>query len=175
MNYAEIIDKSVEQLQEKAKKQKKALYEKRFRFLILLKSGKAQTQKDAGEMVGWKLRYSQKIWQIYQEQGLVGLGEKSQAGSFGNLSSQEIARLLRYMNEFGFDSLEAAGKHIEQSFGVSYTIGGVSWLFKRLKVKLKTTRPSNTDKDQERADTYKKTSHRSEQVTLMKMSSLRMK
>lgn len=165
MNYIEIIDESVEQLQMAAKKQKKALYEKRFRFLILLKSGKAQTQKDAGEMVGWKLRYSQNIWQIYQEQGLVGLGEKEQAGAFGNLSSQEIAHLLRYMNEFGFDSLEEAGKHIEQSFGVSYTIGGVSWLFKRLKVKLKTTRPSNTDKDQERADTYKKTSRRSEPVT----------
>lgn len=164
MDYAEIINESVEQLQMQARKQKKALYEKRFRFLILLKGGKAKTQKDAGEMVGWKLRYSQKIWQMYQEQGLVGLAEKEQAGSFRNLSSHEIAHLLGYMNEFGFDSLEEAGKHIEQAFGVSYTISGVSWLFKRLKVKLKTTRPSNTDKDQERADTYKKTSHRSEPV-----------
>ncbi|MGI8493861.1 MAG: winged helix-turn-helix domain-containing protein [Pyrinomonadaceae bacterium] len=43
------------------------------------------------------------------------------------------------------------------SFGTSYTIGGVSWLFKRLKVKLKTARPSNVKKDEARVQTYKKT------------------
>lgn len=158
MNYAAIIDESVEQLQVHAKKQKKASYEKRFRFLILLKSEKVKTQKEAGEMVGWKLRYSQKVWQKYQEQGLEGLEEKEQHGSFGNLSSQEIARLLRYLDEFGFDSLEEGQRFIEQAFNVSYTIGGVSWLFKRLRVKLKTTRPSNMEKDEERVTEYKKTS-----------------
>jgi transposase len=156
MNYTEIINESVEQLQVQAKKQKKARYEKRFRFLILLKSGKVKTQKEAGEMVGWKLRYAQQMWQVYQEQGLEGLAEKPQHGSFGNLSSTEIARLLRYMDAFGFSSLEEAKQHIEQSFGVSYTIGGVSWLFKRLRVKLKTARPSNTGKDEERVREYKK-------------------
>jgi transposase len=175
MNYAEIISESVEQLQVLARKEKKALYEKRFRFLILLKSGKAKTQKDAGEMVGWKLRYSQKMWQVYQEQGVEGLAEREQMGSFGNLSSQEIARLLRYLDQFGFDSLEEAQKHIAQSFGVSYTIGGVSVLFKRLKVKLKTTRPSNIEKDEERVTEYKKTSPKSEQTTRMKTSSLKMR
>lgn len=175
MNYVEIINESVEQLQVRAKKQQKARYEKRFRFLILLKSGKAKTQKEAGEMVGWKLRYAQKMWQVYQEQGLDALAEKAQHGAFGNLSSQEIARLLRYMDEFGFDSLEQAKSHIAQSFGVSYTIGGVSWLFKRLKVKLKTTRPSNTAKDERQAAEYKKTSARSEPAMPTKTSSSRMR
>jgi transposase len=165
MNYEEIIKESIEQLQVHAKKQKKARYEKRYRFLILLKSGKAKTQKEAGELVGWKLRNSQKIWQLYQEQGLDGLAEPEQMGGFGNLSSQEIARLLRYLDEFGFDSLKDAQKYISQSFGVSYTIGGVSWLFQRLKVKLKTTRPSNANKDEELVVAYKKTSPRSEPDT----------
>ena len=169
MNYEEIIKESVEQLQVHAQKQKKARYEKRFRFLILLKSGKAKTQKDAGQMVGWKLRNSQKIWQLYQEQGLDRLAEPEQMGAFGNLSSQEIARLLRYMDEFGFDSLEEAQTHICQAFGVEYTIGGVSWLFQRLKVKLKTTRPSNVNKDEELVVAYKKTSRRSEPDTRMKI------
>jgi transposase len=168
MNYAEIIDESVEQLQVWAKQQKKARYEKRFRFLILLKSGKAKTQKDAGEMVGWKLRNSQKVWQMYQEKGLDGLAEPEQMGGFGNLSSTEIARLLRYMDEFGFSSLEEAQKHIDQVFGVDYTIGGVSWLFKRLKVKLKTTRPSNIKKDEESVIAYKKTSTGSEKTLATK-------
>ena len=157
MNYAEIINESVEQLQVFAKQQKKARFEKRFRFLILLKIGKAKTQKDAGEMVGWKLRNAQKVWQMYQEQGLDGLVEPEQTGVFGNLSSQEIARLLRYLDEFGFSSLEEAQKYIEQAFGVNYTIGGVSWLFKRLQVKIKTARPSNIEKDEEAVIAYKKT------------------
>jgi transposase len=175
MNYAEIINESLEQLQICAKKQKKARYEKRFRFLILLKSGKVETQREAGELVGWKLRYAQKMWQVYQEQGLDALAEKSQHGAFGNLSCQEIARLLRYMDEFGFDSLEQAQSHIKQSFGVRYTIGGVSWLFKRLKVKLKTTRPSNADKDERQAAEYKKTFRPSEPDMPMKILSLRMR
>lgn len=120
-------------------------------------------------MVGWKLRYSQKMWQMYQERGVEGLAETEQSGSFGNLSSQEMARLLGYMDEFGFDSLQEARKHIAQAFGVSYTIGGVSWLFKRLKVKLKTARPANVEKDEERVFAYKKTSRQSEKITPMKI------
>lgn len=169
MNYAEIIDESVEQLQVQARKQKKSYYEKRFRFLMLLKSGQATTQKQAGELIGWKLRYAQKIWQVYQERGVAGLLEKPQSGSFGNLSSQQIARLLGYMDEFGFGSLEEARLHIKQTCGVSYTIGGVSWLFKRLRVKVKTARPSNIEKDEARAVAYKKTFRESEPVIRMKI------
>lgn len=80
-----------------------------------------------------------------------------------------MARLLGYMDEFGFDSLQEARKHIAQAFGVSYTIGGVSWLFKRLKVKLKTARPANVEKDEERVFAYKKTSRQSEKITPMKI------
>jgi hypothetical protein len=56
MNYAEIITEEVEELQQLLKQQKAARYEKRVRFLYLLKTTQAKTQKAAGEQVGWKLR-----------------------------------------------------------------------------------------------------------------------
>ena len=83
--------------------------------------------------------------------------EQPRKDSLGNLSSLEIARLLRYLGEFGFGSLEEAQSYIAASFGTGYTIGGVSWLFKRLQVKLKTARPVNVKKDERRVETYKKT------------------
>ncbi len=157
MNYAEIITEEVEELQQLLKQQKAARYEKRVRFLYLLKTNQAKTQKAAGEQVGWKLRQAQKIWQQYREAGLAAILEKPRKDSLGNLSSLEIARLLRYLSEFGFGTLEEAQSYITASFGASYTIGGVSWLFKRLKVKLKTARPSNVKKDERRVEAYKKT------------------
>jgi transposase len=103
------------------------------------------------------LRQAQKIWQQYREAGLAAILEKPRKDSLGNLSSLEIARLLRYLSEFGFGTLEEAQSYLTESFGASYTIGGVSWLFKRLKVKLKTARPSNVKKDERRVEAYKKT------------------
>jgi len=46
---------------------------------------------------------------------------------------------------------------IKQSFGVRYTIGGVGQLCGRLRIKLKTARPSNIKKDVEAVQAYKKT------------------
>jgi len=157
MNYVEIITEEVEELQQLLKQQKAVRYEKRVRFLYLLKTAQAKTQKAAGEQVGWKLRQSQKIWQQYREAGLAAVLEVPRKDSLGNLSSLEIARLLRYLDEFGFRTLEEAQSYIKQAFGTSYTIGGVSWLFKRLQVKLKTARPSNVKKDERRVEAYKKT------------------
>ncbi len=157
MNYAEIITEEIEELQQLLKQQKAARYEKRVRFLYLLKTASAKTQKAAGEQVGWKLRQAQKIWQQYRDAGLAAILESPRKDSLGNLSSQEIARLLRYLSEFGFSSLEEAQSYIAKSFGTSYTIGGVSWLFKRLQVKLKTARPVNVRKDERRVEAYKKT------------------
>ncbi len=64
MNYAEIINESLEQLQVCAKKQKKARYGNRVRFLSRRKSRTGETQKQAGELVGGNLRYAQKMWKF---------------------------------------------------------------------------------------------------------------
>ena len=46
---------------------------------------------------------------------------------------------------------------IKDSFGVEYRQSGLSKLFQRLKIKLKTGRPSNSRKDEAGAEAFKKT------------------
>lgn len=56
------------------------------------------------------------------------------------------------------DTLKQAQAYLQDAFGVDYTIAGVSLLFKRLKIKLKTGRPTNIRQDQAEKEAFKKTS-----------------
>jgi transposase len=158
MKYDELINEELEELRVIEKKQKLVQFEKRVQFLICLKSGEAKTQKAAGGKVGWQVRQSQKIWQIYRERGVAGVLAKSKRRGFGKLSSVEISRLNEYLREFGARSLAEIQQYVRDSFGVNYTIGGLSDLCIRLRIKLKTARPSNYLKDERAVLTYKKTS-----------------
>jgi transposase len=155
MKYDELIRESLEELSEIQKKQKFVQFEKRVRFLILLKSGEAKTQKEAGSRVGWKLRQSQKIWQIYRETGLEAVLEKGDKRGFGKLSSVQIGRLNGYLREFGARTLAEIQQYVRESFGIDYTIGGLGDLCIRLRIKLKTARPSNYQKSEAEVLTYK--------------------
>lgn len=157
MNYAEMISETDEELKRVEKKQKLVQFQNRIRFLLVLKSGYARTQAEAGAAVGWKLRQSQRIWCLYSTGGLAEVLRKPQHWGFGKLSSHEIARLQNYTAQFGAESLTEVRAYLKHACGVSYTIGGASALCARLKIKLKTARPSNAKKDMGKVEAYKKT------------------
>ncbi len=175
MKYDELISESLEELSEIEKKQRLVQFEKRVQYLIWLKSGEARTQKEAVIKVGWKLRQAQKIWQIYRERGLEAVLEKTDQRGFGKLSSVEIGRLNGYLREFGARSLAEIQRYIREAFGVDYTIGGLSDLCIRLRVKLKTARPSNYQKNEAEVLRYKKTFPGSEPDMRMKILNLKMR
>jgi len=131
--------------------------EKRIQFLKFLKNGEAKTQKEARGKVGWKVRQSQKIWQIYREGGLEAVMEKTEKRGFGKLTAVEISGLNRYLTEFGARTLAEIQQYLQAAFGVSYSIGGLSDLCIRLRIKLKTARPNNYQKNEAEVLTYKKT------------------
>lgn len=158
MKYDELIGEELAELRTLEKKQKLVQLAKRVQFLMALKSGAAKTQKAAGSKVGWQVRQSQKIWQMYRERGLAGVLEKPQRRGFGKLSSVEISRLNDYLREFGARSLAEIRAYLKATCGVDYTIGGVSDLCIRLQIKLKTARPSNYAQDERAVAAYKKTS-----------------
>ncbi len=175
MKYGELIGEELEQLRAIQSKQKLVQFEKRVQFLIALKSGTAKTQKAAGSQVGWQLRQSQKIWQLYRERGLAGVLEMSGRHGFGKLSSIQISWLNEYLRQFGARSLAEIQVYLRESFGIEYTIGGLSDLCLRLRIKLKTARPSNHLKAEAEVSQYKKTSLRSEPATGTKRLNLKMK
>ncbi len=88
---------------------------------------------------------------------LAGVLAKTDNRGFGKLSAVQISRLNSYLTEFGAKSLAQIGQYLEDSFGVSYTIGGLSDLCIRLKIKLKTARPRNYRQDEAAVERYKKT------------------
>lgn len=157
MNYEKLISESVAELEVLEKKQRLVRNEKRVQFLKFLKSGEAKTQAEAGNKVGWKLRQSQKIWQLYRNEGLVGVLSKTDNRGFGKLSAVEISRLNSYLKQFGAKSLAEIQQYLKDSFGVSYSVGGLSELCLRLKIKLKTARPSNYRQNEAEVTAYKKT------------------
>src|SRR5215217_9144877 len=100
MKYDEIISESLIELESLKKKQRLVRDEKRIQFLIYLKTGQSKTQKEAGIKVDWKLRQSQKIWQLYREKGVSGVLAKEDRRGFGKLSSLQIRQLNGYLEEF---------------------------------------------------------------------------
>lgn len=157
MNYAQIITESEAELEQLESQQKLVQFQKRLCFLRLLKTGEAKTQEAAGEMVGWRKRQSQKIWALYRRGTIEEVLRKPERYRLGKLSSQEIARLQSYLREFGVGSLSEARDLIEQMFGVKYSDSGVCVLFQRLRIKLKTARPTNAKKEERAGAEYKKT------------------
>ena len=158
MNYAELITETDAELTELADKQKLVQYQRRMRFLWLLKTRAATTQQAAGEQVGWKLRQSQKMWQWYRAGGVAKLLDQSKKWQTGKLSRAEQAEFKQQLAAAGgVESLEWGRRQIKERFGVEYSIGGVSDLCARLQIKLKTARPVNIKRDEVRAAEYKKT------------------
>ena len=158
MNYAQIISESESELDRFAAEKKLVQFQKRVCFLLALKTGAAKTQPAAGETVGWQKRQSQKIRALYRTGTIQEVLRKPQRYRLGKLSSQEMARLQQYLREFGANSLAEARDLIKQMFEVQYSESGVCVLFQRLRIKLKTPRPSNIKKDARAGAEYKKTS-----------------
>lgn len=115
-----------------------------------MKSGAAETQAAAREQVGWELRYSQKMRWLYRASGIKKLLDKPRRYALAKLSSQQICELQNYLRDFGAETQDEVGSHIKQAFGVSYTRGGLSIFCRRLRIRLKTARPSNEKRTKRR-------------------------
>lgn len=156
MDYPHLISESEEELARLEKSQLQALLRDRLRFVRLLKSGQASSQGQAGQFIGLQERQSQRLWQLYRQQGLKGLLAYPYQGSFGKLSSQQLSRLRTYLKGDSVQTLADAQAYLADSCSVHYTIGGVSMLFKRLKIKLKTGRPTNVRQNEADLEAFKK-------------------
>lgn len=158
MDYSNLIKESIEQLQALEQSQKQAMLRDRVRFIKLLKAGAVKSQRRAGEQIGLQERQSQRLWCLYRQQGMQGLLVYPYQGSFGKLSTTQVSRLRTYLKTDSVDTLKQAQTYLQDAFGVEYSLAGVSLLFKQLKIKLKTGRPTNIRQDQAEKEAFKKTS-----------------
>lgn len=158
MKYESKIIESTEYLLEQERKSTLALIRDRVRFIRLLKSGEARTQSSAGQAIGLCERQSQRLWRIYQQEGLAGLQKKPAWGYWGKLSSVQIAQLRQFLMTDQAETLADIQIYLKNNLGVNYTIGGISDLCKRLKIKPKTGRPVNVRQQPGALEEFKKNS-----------------
>lgn len=157
MNYQIAISESDDYLVGLERTTKDLKARDRVRFIRLLKTGKALTQEQAGALIGLKVRQSQRLWKQYRTKGLSAMCRSNYVGGQAKLSASEQAQLDERLRGDDIGTLEQARAYLKEAFGVEYTVSGVSYLFKRLKVKLKTGRPANIKQDsQQRAEFAKK-------------------
>ena len=157
MKYEEKINESLQELHQLSNQQKLTLYRDRIQFLIALKNG--HTQAQAGQKIGIKPRQSQHLWQLYRQAGLQAFLPTKRKTYFGKLSSVQISRLQCFLKTDQALSLRSVQEWLLTQEQVAYSLGGISLLFKRLKIKLKTGRPYNVRQDKQGLELFKKTLH----------------
>jgi transposase len=158
MNYQAVIKETAEELSKLEKETKDLKGRDRVRFLRLLKIGEAVSQNQAGTMIGIKIRQSQRLWRRYQAVGVEEFIKNQYQGRRSKLSASEKSRLEERLKKDDVMSLQQVRDYLAAEFGVRYTIGGVSYVFKQMKVKLKTGRPSNINQKAAATEAFKKNS-----------------
>ena len=156
MNYADEITQDLTYLQLLEKQQIKAQLRDYVRFLRLLKAGECLTQEAAAKQVNLSLRQAQRLWKRYRQGGLDSLIQTRQAGYMGKLSTTQMSRLRQFLFDDQAQTLANIQAYLAGSLGVKYTIGGVSDLCKRLKIKRKTGRPVNVRQQPGAIEFFKK-------------------
>lgn len=158
INYSHEIQESLEELQSLEREQKVARLRDYVRFFRYLKSGEAPDQKTSGALIGLQLRQSQNLWRSYRQKGLAYLLQEHRGGSVGYLSYYQISQLRRFLRQSTIAlTQEQIADWIQTSFGVRFTQGGISALFQRLKIKLKTGRPQHSEQQAGAVADFKKT------------------
>jgi transposase len=154
--YQGLIKESAEELLQIEKRQQPSYVKDRVRFIRYLKEGTAKSQAQAGSLIGLQSRQSQNIWKLYQQKGMEGLLQPRKATHIGKLSSVEYSRLLQRLDQDDIMSQKQVMVYLQTEMGKTYTQPAIHYLFKRLKVKLKTGRPVNVRKDKAGEEAFKK-------------------
>lgn len=156
LNYSEQIKEEVSELKELLRIQTKAVDRDRIRFLLLLKEGTCTTQQEAAQAVDLGIRQAQINWKTYRQEGVGSLIGNVPTGRSTKLSEAELAQMEERLKQDDIQFLHEAVDYVQQQFDKSYTLSGMHYVFKRLKIKKKTGRPSNIVQEEEELEAFKK-------------------
>jgi len=159
LDFPLLIIETVSELREREKKETAARVRLRVQLLRLLKSQETASIKDACRICGITPKHGYDLWKKYRGQGLSEYLQLNWKPRRAKLSDEQQRKLLeRAGTDNGFGSQQEGCRFLRDEFAVSYTQGGVSLLFSRLKIKAKKPRPRNKKAVAEEQTEYKKTS-----------------
>lgn len=158
LDYQKLIEEDVEELRRLERSLRDSAVSYRLRMLRLLKSGECRSVAQVTERLGYSLRQGQRWLQIYREGGVAALLQFERPRLTERMTPKAWERLKVALEKGDIATLEQARQLLAEQ-GVHYKgVAGVSALFKRHKVKLKTGRPLHRQSDEASRETFKKTS-----------------
>ncbi len=158
LDFPLLIIETIEQLREREKREKDARVRLRVQLLRLLKSQETASIKDACRICGITPKHGYDLWHKYRDKGLSEYLRLDWKPRRSKLSAEQQRKLLERAAAFnGFGSQKEARQFLHDEFALSYTQGGVSLLFGRLRIKAKEPRPLNKKSVLEEQTAYKKT------------------
>lgn len=160
-NYPELITESEQDLLDREKPLRGSALESRVKMLRLLKSGAYRSQLRLAEALGYSPRQLRRWWKAYREGGLEALlleEDKARGGKKKERITEEALRALEERMKAGeIARLEEARRFLEERFGIRYEgVSGLSRLFERHQIKLKTGRRRHREAPAEEQAAFKK-------------------
>ncbi len=121
-----------------------------------MKNGTAATPLAAGGAVSYKKAWSYQLWNRYQAKGLSALSEYPYKGTKPRLEPEKQSSFIAAFGKDHITTLAEAVALLKEQTGISYTIGGMCYVMKRLGIKKKTGRPCHIHKDEGASEAFKK-------------------
>jgi transposase len=158
LNYPDLIRETPEELARLERKHRSSPLEDRLKMLRLLKAETYPSRMRLAPVLGYSPRQLQRWWDAYRRGSLEALLDRaSPGGSAERISAEAWTALETEMKAGRVARLREARGFLREHFSTSYTIGGLSDLFRRRKAKLKTGRRRNRKASPEEQAVFKKT------------------
>src|SRR5438270_9431420 len=147
--YPRAITETIEELYACEQRVRGTAAAPRLQMLRLLKGGEATNLPQVAALVGFSPRHVQRWWQMYRTAGLVALTRVYHpAGKPARLTEEAWAGLQVELEAGRIGGQEAAQRYLAERWGVIYkSVNGISYQFKRRKVKWKTGRRRHANAD----------------------------
>lgn len=160
INYPAVIREAAATLRQRETAARGTPAAPRLQMLRLLKSGEATTLPQVAARVGYSPRQVERWWQTYRTQGLTPLAQVYHpAGKPAQLTEEAWAGLTVELEAGRIAGQEDARRYLEERWGVRYkSVNGISYQFKKHKVKWKTGRRRHAQADAAAQAAFKQTS-----------------
>ncbi len=147
--YPRAITENAEELRAYEQRVRGTAAAPRVQMLRLLQSGEATNVPQVATLVGYSPRHIQRWWQTYRTAGLtVLIRVYHPAGKPAQLTEEAWAGLQVELEAGRIGGQEEARRYLAETWGVQYqSVNGISYQFKRRKVKWKTGRRRHAKAD----------------------------
>ena len=130
----------------------------RIKMLRLLKSGATRSRRALAGTLGYSERQLHRWFDAYRAGGLDAMLRYNGAGgSTERITPKALGALETEMKTGHVASLKDAQAFLTEHFGIAYSVGGLSDLFQRKRIKLKTGRRRHVKASAAEQEAWKKT------------------